>query len=93
VKISKERKRSLNIILTCNIYLQVENETVSSLGRMCNIFNTAYLLTINKLLLHTNFLHSQTSNNAISQKDSLVILEITETQMKKLIHTLNNRLA
>jgi hypothetical protein len=46
-----------------NIYLQAENETVSSLSRIYNIFNIAYLLTINKLLLDTNFLHTTAIND------------------------------
>jgi hypothetical protein len=61
-KINIERG-SLNNTLTCNIHLQVENETVSGSSRTYNTFNITFLETINSYT--TNFMHSQTSNNTI----------------------------
>jgi hypothetical protein len=72
------RKRgSPNNILTGNIHLQVGNEVVTSPCRTCNIFSKTFIQTVSKLMLDKK--PPQTSNNIISVKDSLVLLEITET--------------
>jgi hypothetical protein len=54
----------------------------------CNIFNVTFLGTINKLTWQ-NLVYPQTSNNII--KDSFVLLEITETKLIKVIHSLKNK--
>jgi hypothetical protein len=43
---------------------------------ICKIFNVTFLESINKLLLEKNLVYSQ------NQKDSFVLLEITETGLK-----------
>jgi hypothetical protein len=90
-KLANRETGSLNNTLTCNIHLQVENETVSSPSKICRILNVTILDTVNKLLLDKNLMHSQASSNTISQKDSLALLEIKETELTKVIKSLKNK--
>jgi hypothetical protein len=76
-------------ILTGNIHLQVGNEIVTSPSRTCNIFNKTFLETVSKLMLDEN--PPQTSNNILSVKDSLVLSEITETELIKIIQSMKNK--
>jgi hypothetical protein len=71
--------------MTGNIHLQVGNEIVTSPSKTCNIFNKTFKETdIDKK-------PPQTSNNIISVKDSLVLLEITETELIKIILSMKNK--
>jgi hypothetical protein len=73
---SVNRERGpLNNILTCNIHLEVENETISSPSRTCNIFNVTLLGTINKLTLDKTLCSHKL---IISKQDSFALLEITD---------------
>jgi hypothetical protein len=47
-----------------------------------------FLETVNKPLLEKNLMHSPISNNTISQKDTFVLLEITEPKLTKVVHKL-----
>jgi hypothetical protein len=82
---------SLNNTFTCNTNLEVENETDASSSRICNMFNVTFFETVYKPLLDKNLMHSQTINNTISQKDSFVLLEITETELTNVVHRLKNK--
>jgi hypothetical protein len=82
---------SPNNTLTSDIHLQDGNEIVSSPSRTCNIFNKTFIETVNKLTLDKSPLQPQTSNNKISLKDSLVLLEIIETELIKVIHSMKNK--
>jgi hypothetical protein len=62
-KFVNRERGSLNNTLTCSMHLQVENDTLSSTSRICNIFNFTFFETANKLLLDIILMHSQTSNN------------------------------
>jgi hypothetical protein len=77
--------------MTSNIHLQDGNEIVSSPSRTYNIFKKTFTETVNKLIFDKNLLHPQTSNNIISLKDSLVLLEITETELIKVIQGMENK--
>jgi hypothetical protein len=55
------------------------------------IFNKTFVETVNKLILDKNVMHPQTSNNIISLKDLLVLLEITETDLIKVIQGVKNK--
>ena len=88
--VNRERGSPKNT-LTSNIHLQDGNDIVSSPSRTCNIFNKTFIETVNKLILYKNLLHPQISNNNISIKDSLVLLEITETKFIKVIQGMKNK--
>jgi hypothetical protein len=78
-----------------NIHLQEGYEIVLSPSRICNIFNKTFTDMVNKLVLGKNVTHPQINNNnnnsIISIKDSLVLLEITKTDLIKVIQSMNNK--
>jgi hypothetical protein len=59
------------------------------MSRTCNIFNKTCIETVSKLMLDKK--PPQTSNNIISVKDSLFLLEITETELIKIIQSMKNK--
>jgi hypothetical protein len=84
--VNKERGLPNNT-RTSNIHLQVENEIVTSPSRICNIFNKTFIEMVFKLdkkLPHT-------SNNITNLKDSFVLLEITQTELIKIIQSMKNK--
>ena len=76
---------SPNNKLTCNIHLQEGNGIVLSPSRICNIFDKTFTEMVNKLVVGKNLMHPQINNIIISINDSLVLLEITETDLSKVI--------
>jgi hypothetical protein len=58
-KLVYRERGPLSNTLTCNIHLQVEDDTVPSPSRIYNIFNVTFLETVNKFLLDKNLMHSQ----------------------------------
>jgi hypothetical protein len=80
---------SPNNTRTSNVHLQVENEIVTNPSRICNIFNKTFIETVSKLMLDKKPPH--TSNNITNLKDSFVLLEITETELIKIIQSLKNK--
>jgi hypothetical protein len=83
-------RSSPNNILTGNIHLRVGNEIVTIPSRTCNIlvFNKTFIETVSKLILII-ILHKQIIT--MSVKDSLVLLEITETEFIKIIQRMMNK--
>jgi hypothetical protein len=75
--------------VTGNIHLQVRNKIVTSPRRTCNIFNKTLIETVSNLMLDKK--PPETSNNITSVKDSLVLLEITGTELIKLIQSMKNK--
>jgi hypothetical protein len=88
-KFVNRERGSPNNIRTSNIHLQVENETVTSPSRTCNIFNKTLIETVSKLMLDKK--PPQTSNSITNLKDSFVLLEITETELIKIIQSMKNK--
>ncbi|PNF31582.1 hypothetical protein B7P43_G00791 [Cryptotermes secundus] len=88
--VNRERD-SLNNKLTGNINLFDGKQKVSCPNRTCNIFNKTFVETVNNLILDKNLIHPQTINNIDSLKDSFVLLEITEADLIKIIHSMANK--
>jgi hypothetical protein len=88
--VNRERGSSNNT-LTGNIYLQDGNEIVSSLSKIRNIFNKSFVETGSKFICDKTSTHIQTTNNKINLRDSFALLEITETELIKVIQGMKNK--
>jgi hypothetical protein len=78
-KFVNRERGSPNNSRTINIHLQVE--IITSPSRTCNIFNKTFTETVSKFMLEKS-LHKQ---------DSFVLLEITETELIKIIQSMKNK--
>jgi hypothetical protein len=87
-KFVNRERGSPNNILTSSIHLHDGNQVVSSPSITCNFFNKTLVEVVNNLIFDKNLMHSQISNSITGLKDSFVMLEITEVELSKTVHSM-----